>query len=83
MKTLKIYSTKKPFSGYFTSPQTVCEVYKITNGTKNNSSWYTEVATEDYFNTRIELEKFGFTAHPAHSEELTDGVFTLFKEEVA
>jgi len=81
MKTLKIYSTKKPIGGYFTSPQIVCEVYKITNGTKNNSSWYTEVATEDYFNTRIELEKFGFTAHPANSEELTDGLFTLFKEE--
>lgn len=83
MKTLKIYSNNKLINNYFTSSQVVFEVYNIINGTKNNCYYCTEVATEDYFNTRIELENSGFTAHPANSEELTDGVFTLFKEETA
>jgi hypothetical protein len=79
--TIKIYSQHKPLkiNGHY--PLTV-ETYNITNGVKSNSVWYSEVSTDHYFNTRTELEKEGYTAHPASYKEINSQLYTIFKETV-
>jgi hypothetical protein len=77
MTTIKIYSHTKPakINGHL-------ETYNINNGVKSNSVWYSEVSTDHYFNTRTELEKEGYTAHPASYKEIDSQLYTIFKETV-
>jgi hypothetical protein len=81
MKTIKIYSQQKPLK-INGSPLT-CEVYTVSsNGVKGSSMWYSELDTNDYFSTRLELEKSGFTAHPASTKEIENNIYTIFQETV-
>lgn len=75
MTTIKIYSHNKPLkiNGHL-------EIYNISDGVKNNRMWYSEVSTNDYNSTRAELEKEGYTAHPASSKEITSNNYTIFQE---
>lgn len=77
MTTIKIYSHNKPLkiNGHL-------EIYNIRDGVKSNSVWYSEVSTDDYFNTRTELEKEGYIAHPASSKEIASHNYTIFQEAV-
>lgn len=80
MKTLKIYTTLKPakLAGHY--PMT-CEVYSINSqGAKISETWFSEINTDDYFNTRLDLEKLGFAAHPANSREIESKEYTIFRE---
>ena len=38
--------------------------------------------TDNYFNTRTELEKEGYTAHPSSVKEIESSIYTIFKETV-
>ena len=58
------------------------ETYDLTNGIKSNSAWYSEVSTDNYFNTRTELEKEGYTAHPSSIKEIENSIYTIFQETV-
>ena len=75
MTTIKIYSHNKPLkiNGHL-------ETYNISNGVTSNSAWYLEVSTNDYTLTRAELEKEGYTAHPASSKEIASNNYTIFQE---
>ena len=75
MNTIKVYSKQKP-----AFPQTI-ETYNIINGVKSNSVWYSEIVTNAYLNTRTELEKEGYTAHPASSQEVTTQEYSIFHME--
>jgi hypothetical protein len=77
MTKLKIYSHNEPLkiNGHL-------ETYNISDGVKSNSVWYSEVITDNYFNTRTELEKEGYTAHPADSTEIASNNYTIFREAV-
>jgi hypothetical protein len=77
MTTIKIYSQNKPskINGHL-------ETYNISDGVKSNSVWYSEVSTDDYNLTRAELEKEGYTAHPASSKEIASNTYTIFQEAV-
>jgi hypothetical protein len=79
MTTIKIYSKNKPLKIIGHNPTTV-ETYNISNGVKSNSVWYSEVSTDNYFNTRSELEKEGYTAHPASYKEIDSQLYSIFKE---
>lgn len=81
MITVKIDSQNKPLkiNGYH--PITV-ETYNINDGVKSNSVWYSEVSTDNYVNTRTELEKEGYTAHPASVKEIESSIYTIFQETV-
>jgi len=79
--TIKIYSHTKPAKINGHHPITA-ETYNINNGVKSNSVWYSEVSTDHYFNTRTELEKEGYTAHPASYKEIDSQLYTIFKETV-
>jgi len=81
MITVKIYSQHKPFKLIGNYPTTV-ETYNIRNGIKTDSLWYSEVNTNDYNLTRSELEKEGYTAHPASYREINSSIYTVFKEAV-
>ncbi len=72
--TLKIYSKNTPLkiNGHI-------ETYNISDGVKSDSVWYSEVSTDDYFNTRSELEKQGFVAHPSSVKEIESSIYTIFK----
>ena len=72
MTRIKVYSKQKP-----AFPQTV-ETYNIINGVKSNSVWYSEVSTDNYSNTRTELEQLGYLAHPASSQEITTQKYSIF-----
>jgi hypothetical protein len=78
MITVKIYSQNKPLkiNGYH--PMTA-ETYNISDGVKSNSLWYSEVSTDNYFNTQTELEKEGFVAHPASVKEIENRIYTIFQ----
>ena len=78
---IKIYSKNKPLKINEHHPMTV-EVYNITNGVKRDNVWYSEVNTDNYFNTRIELEKEGYTAHPSSVEEIESRIYSIFQETV-
>jgi hypothetical protein len=75
MTTIKIYSKNKPLkmNGHL-------ETYNISDGVKSNSAWYSEVITDDYDTTRTELEKEGYTAHPASYKEIASNNYTIFQE---
>jgi hypothetical protein len=75
MTKLKIYTKNKPvtLTGHL-------ETYNISDGVKSNSVWYSEVITDNYFNTRTELEKEGFIAHPSSVKEIESRIYTIFKE---
>lgn len=77
MTTIKIYSQNKPskINGHL-------EIYNISDGIKNKKIWYHERTPDDYFNTRAELEKEGYTAHPASSKEIENHNHTIFQEAV-
>jgi hypothetical protein len=49
-----------------------------------NSSvlWFSQFNTDDYDTTRSELEKEGYTAHPASYKEIENNIYTIFKETV-
>lgn len=81
MITVKIYSQHKPLKINGHHPITA-ETYNITNGVKSDSVWYSEVSTDNYFNTRTELEKEGFIAHPSSVEEIESSIYTIFQETV-
>ena len=82
MKTLKIYTQQKPVKLSDLYPKT-CEVYTINSrGTKISEIWFSEINTDDYFKTRLDLEKIGFTAHPATSKEVASKEYTIFREAV-
>ena len=81
MITIKIYSQKKPLKINGHKPITV-ETYNISNGVKSNSQWYSEVNTDNYFNTRTELEKAGYTSHPTSVKEIESRIYTVFQETV-
>ena len=77
MITIKIYSQHKPLkiNGHL-------ETYNISDGVKSNSVWYSKFTTDSYFNTRTELEKEGFVAHPASVKEIESRIYTVFQETV-
>ena len=79
MITVKIYSQYKPLNINGHSPITA-ETYNLNDGVKSNSVWYSEVITDNYFYTRTELEKSGFTAHPSSVKEIESSIYTIFKE---
>lgn len=81
MITVKIYSQHKPIkiNGHYL---TTAETYNVSNGVKSNSVWYSEIKTDNYFNTRTNLEKEGYTAHPASVKEIESSIYTIFKETV-
>ena len=81
MTKLKIYSQHKPLKINGHHP-IAAETYNITNGIKSNSVWYSEVSTDNYFNTRIELEKEGYIAHPSSVNEIESSIYTIFQEAV-
>jgi len=81
MITVKIYSQHKPLKINGHNPTTV-ETYNISDGVKSNSVWYSEVSTDNYFNTRTELEKEGYTAHPSSVNEIKSSIYTIFQETV-
>ena len=81
MITIKIYSQHKPLKINEHYPITA-ETYNLTNGVKSNSAWYSEVSTDNYFNTRTELEKEGYTAHPSSVKEIENSIYTIFQETV-
>ena len=58
------------------------ETYNINNGVKSDSAWYSEVSTDNYFNTQTELEKEGYTAHPSSVKEIESSIYTIFQETV-
>ena len=71
---IKIYSKNRPLKipGHL-------EIYNISDGVKSNSAWYSEVSTDDYNLTRSELEKEGYTAHPASYKEIASNNYTIFQ----
>ena len=73
MTRIKVYSKQKP-----TFPQTV-EIYTVEDGTKSKSSWCSEINTNDYLNTRSELEQLGYTANPVNSQEITTQEYSIFQ----
>ena len=81
MTKLKIYSQIKPRKINEHHPMTV-ETYNITNGVKSDNVWYSEVSTDNYTLTRIELEKAGYTAHPSSVKEIESRIYTVFQETV-
>jgi hypothetical protein len=81
MTKLKIHSQHKPLRINGHNPTTV-ETYNISNGVKSNSQWYSEVTTDNYFTTRTELEKEGYTAHPSSVKEIESSIYTIFQETV-
>jgi hypothetical protein len=81
MIKIKIYSQNKPLKINGHNPITA-ETYNINNGVKSDSVWYSEVSTDNYFNTRAELEKEGFVAHPASVKEIESRIYTIFQETV-
>lgn len=81
MTTIKIYSQYKPLRINEHHP-IIAETYNISNGVKSNSQWYSEVNTDNYFNARTELEKEGYTAHPASVKEIESNIYTIFQEAV-
>jgi hypothetical protein len=81
MTKLKIYSQNKPLKINGHHPMTV-ETYNITNGVKSDSVWYSEVSTDDYNLTRIELEKEGYIAHPSSVKDIESRIYTIFQETV-
>jgi hypothetical protein len=74
MTAIKIYSKNKPLkiNGHL-------EIYNISDGVKSNSVWFSEVSTNDYDITRAELEKEGYTAHPASYKEIDSNNYTIFQ----
>jgi hypothetical protein len=72
MTRIKVYSTQNP-----AFPQTV-EIYTVEDGIKNKSSWCSEINTTDYLNTRAKLEKEGYLAHPANSQEIITQEYSIF-----
>jgi hypothetical protein len=81
MITVKIYSQNKPLKINGHNPITA-ETYNISDGVKSDSLWYSEVSTDNYFNTRTELEKEGYTAHPSSVKEIESRIYTIFQETV-
>jgi hypothetical protein len=81
MIKIKIYSQNKPLKINGHHPITA-ETYNINNGVKSDSVWYSEVSTDNYFNTRSELEKEGYTAHPSSVKEIESSIYTIFQETV-
>ena len=81
MITVKIYSQNKPLKINGHNPITA-ETYNISDGVKSDSLWYSEVSTDNYFNTRTELEKEGYTAHPSSVKEIESSIYTIFQEAV-
>jgi hypothetical protein len=81
MITVKIYSQNKPLKINGHNPITA-ETYNISDGVKSDSLWYSEVGTDNYFNTRTELEKEGYTAHPSSVKEIESRIYTIFQETV-
>jgi hypothetical protein len=71
---IKIYSKNKPLkiTGHL-------ETYNTSDGVKSNSVWYSEISTNDYDITRSELEKEGYTAHPASYKEIASNNYTIFQ----
>jgi hypothetical protein len=76
MTTIKIYSKNKPLkiNGHL-------EIYNISNGVTSDSVWYSE-STDDYDTSRRDLEKEGYTAHPASYKEIQNKIYTIFREAI-
>ena len=72
MTRIKVYSKQKPVF-----PQTV-EIYLVEDGTKSKSSWCSEIVTNAYLKTRVELEQLGYLAHPVNSQEITTQEYSIF-----
>jgi hypothetical protein len=75
MTKLKIYSQYKPvkLNGHL-------EIYNISyGGGAGNRKFYSEISTDDYDTSRSELEKEGYTAHPADSTEIASNNYTIFQ----
>ena len=72
---LKIYSKQKP------NFPLSAETYTIDiNGTKSDSTWYSEIETDDYDTTKSMLEGIGYISEPANSREIENKEYTVFKE---
>ncbi len=71
---LKIYSKQKPNFPLST------ETYTIDiNGTKSDSTWYSEIETDDYGTTKSMLKDAGYIAYPASSNEIETKEYTIFR----
>jgi hypothetical protein len=78
MTTIKIYSKNKPvkLTGHL-------EIYNISDsGGASNRKFYSEISTGEYDTARSELEKEGYTAHPASYKEIENKSYTIFQESV-
>ena len=71
---LKIHSKQPP---KFTAA--TVESYMIQDGERTNSTWYSEILTEDYASTRTQLEALGYTAYPNSTKEIETKEFTVFQ----
>jgi hypothetical protein len=79
VKRLKLYSKQKPVKINGINPL-FAETYTLDiNGTRSDSVWYSELETDDYETVRLELEKNGYTAHPASSKEIESREYSIFK----
>ena len=80
MKTIKIYSQKRP--NQLPGKTLTCQVFGTsTNGVTGQGMYYTELEADDYFNARLELEQRGFIAHPLSVKEIdSSSIYTIFKE---
>jgi hypothetical protein len=74
MITVKIYSQNKPIR--------IPGPLEFLHISYNSVLWYSEFNTDDYNLTRTELEKEGYTAHPASYEEIASNNYTIFREAV-
>ena len=75
MRTLNIHSKQEP------NFPLSAETYTINiNGTKSDSTWYSEIETDDYDTTKSMLEDSGYTAHPANINEIQLNEFSIFKQ---
>jgi hypothetical protein len=71
---IKIYSKTKPVR--------ISGPLEFLHISYNSALWYSEFNTDDYDTTRSELEKEGYTAHPASYKEIENNIYTIFQETV-
>lgn len=71
---IKIHSNQQP---KFTATTVV--QYNLHNNVKNNLTWYSEIDTDDYTETKTMLESFGYTAHPNSIKEIETKEYSIFQ----
>ena len=77
---IKLYAKSQPteLQQHFTK-MIVGKSYTLENGQEQNTFWFSEIEVEDYQKTKSILEKFGYTAHPASSNEIETNELSIFQ----